>query len=170
MPAPATEWITAARLALGLEWRGTELSGLDLQWADGRAPTPNPSPLAAQLAKALDRYVQGEEPRWPAPPFAWSRLSPFAAAVLRTLHRDVGFGRIVTYGQLASLADHPNAARAVGRVMAMNPWPLIVPCHRVLGAGGRLHGFSGQGLTMKHYLLSLEGLTRPAWDKEIGKE
>ena len=72
--------------------------------------------------------------------------------------RQIRRGQVLTYGQLAARAGHPRSARAVGNVMATNRVPLIVPCHRVVGAGGNLGGFSApQGLQMKRRLLRLEG-------------
>lgn len=65
-------------------------------------------------------------------------------------------GTCVTYGELARRAGRPGAARAVGQAMARNPVPLIVPCHRVVGAGSRLGGFAG-GTSLKRALLELEG-------------
>ncbi len=72
--------------------------------------------------------------------------------------RRIPRGEVLTYGQLAERAGYPRSARAVGNVMATNRVPLIVPCHRVVGAGGNLGGFSApQGLQMKRRLLRLEG-------------
>ena len=66
-------------------------------------------------------------------------------------------GETLTYGQLAKLAGSPHAARAVGGAMARNRWPLIVPCHRVVGSSGKLTGYSGEGgLKTKHWLLEHE--------------
>jgi len=104
----------------------------------------------------LARYVLGRPVSWPALPLAWDRLRPFSGLVLSRLAKEVPFGRTISYGGLAGLAGSPGAARAVGQVMARNPWPLIVPCHRVVGSDGKLTGF-GPGLAMKEYLLRLEG-------------
>jgi methylated-DNA-[protein]-cysteine S-methyltransferase len=72
--------------------------------------------------------------------------------------RRIPRGQVSTYSQLAARAGYPGAARAVGNVMAANRVPLIVPCHRVVGASGKLGGFSApQGLDMKRQLLQLEG-------------
>jgi methylated-DNA-[protein]-cysteine S-methyltransferase len=84
----------------------------------------------------------------------WAR--PFTLAVLQAC-RHIPSGETRTYGQLARAAGHPQAARAVGGVMAKNPLPLLIPCHRVLGATGRLTGFSAPGgLEMKQRMLDLE--------------
>jgi methylated-DNA-[protein]-cysteine S-methyltransferase len=79
-------------------------------------------------------------------------------AIWRAL-RDVPRGTTVTYGELADRAGRPGAARAVGSAMARNPWPIVVPCHRVLAAGGALGGFSAPGgVVTKRRLLVQEGV------------
>ena len=75
--------------------------------------------------------------------------------------RNIGFGNTITYGALAARIglDGPEAARDVGAAMGMNPIPIIIPCHRVLAAGGKLGGFSAYGgPTTKQKLLALEGV------------
>jgi O-6-methylguanine DNA methyltransferase len=74
-------------------------------------------------------------------------------AITRAIPR----GQTRTYGQIARQAGSPGAARAVGQAMARNPWPVVVPCHRVVGHDGRLTGFGG-GLAMKRQMLELEGV------------
>ncbi len=77
----------------------------------------------------------------------------------RVLHacRQVGYGRTMTYGELAAKAGFPRAARAVGRCMAVNPLPLVVPCHRILPADGRPGKYSAPGgVRMKRRLLAME--------------
>ena len=68
----------------------------------------------------------------------------------------VPYGEVVTYGELAARAERPRAARAVGTVMNRNPLPIVLPCHRVIGANGKLVGYGG-GLERKETLLRLEG-------------
>ena len=68
----------------------------------------------------------------------------------------VPHGQLTTYGALAKAAGRPRAARAVGTVMNRNPIPIVLPCHRVVGANGDLVGYGG-GLDRKRLLLSLEG-------------
>lgn len=82
-------------------------------------------------------------------------IGEFAWSVLRATSR-VGFGEVATYGQIAARIDRPKASRAVGRALGSNPIPIVIPCHRVVGAGGSLTGYAG-GLRRKQTLLRLEG-------------
>jgi methylated-DNA-[protein]-cysteine S-methyltransferase len=82
-------------------------------------------------------------------------MGPFAEKVLRATSR-VGFGQLATYGEIAARIDRPLSARAVGRALGSNPIPIVVPCHRIVGAGGALTGYAG-GLERKEILLRLEG-------------
>jgi methylated-DNA-[protein]-cysteine S-methyltransferase len=80
----------------------------------------------------------------------------FAKSVLKVCRR-IAFGQTVTYGRLAAMANSPGAARAVGGALAQNPLPLIIPCHRVICAGGTIGGFSASGgVNLKKRLLKLE--------------
>ena len=79
----------------------------------------------------------------------------FAVAVLGELAK-VPYGHTATYGELANRAGSPRAARAVGMVMNRNPIPIVLPCHRIVGASGSLVGYGG-GLERKEHLLRLEG-------------
>ena len=71
--------------------------------------------------------------------------------------RQIEYGRVASYGQVAADIGKPDQARAVGQAVGANPIPIVVPCHRVVGADGRLTGFSG-GLGAKVALLKLEGI------------
>lgn len=87
---------------------------------------------------------------------AWpTKGRPFLCQVWR-LCAGIPAGSTMTYGELAARTGQPRATRAVGTAMSRNPWPLAVPCHRVLGVGGRLANYGG-GLAMKARLLELEG-------------
>lgn len=98
-----------------------------------------------------------------------SGRSPFQRAVLEQCRR-IAWGQLVTYGELAARAGFPRSARAVGNVMASNRFPLIVPCHRVVAAGGLLGGFSApQGLRMKRRLLEREGVLPRARVRRTGR-
>jgi methylated-DNA-[protein]-cysteine S-methyltransferase len=73
----------------------------------------------------------------------------------------IGFGETNTYGEIAKKIGHPTAARAVGRALGANPIPIVIPCHRVIGASGKLTGYAG-GLERKIALLELEGVLTPS--------
>lgn len=151
------ECIVADPLALSLTWEGGRLIRLNVHWATAVAESPVLSDEARLLKQALFRYVSGIEPDWPALPYDLSRLTEFQRAALDALAR-VPLGTMRTYGELAAEAGRPGAARAIGRAMATNPFPLVYPCHRVVGASGKLTGFSGEGgIKLKERLLRLEG-------------
>jgi methylated-DNA-[protein]-cysteine S-methyltransferase len=80
--------------------------------------------------------------------------TPFQRHVWQTL-REIPYGVTITYGELARRVGKPSAARAVGAANGQNPIPIIIPCHRVIGANGKLTGFAG-GLHLKEGLLALE--------------
>ncbi|HQI76946.1 MAG TPA: methylated-DNA--[protein]-cysteine S-methyltransferase, partial [Candidatus Latescibacteria bacterium] len=93
-------------------------------------------------------------------PLDWDQGTDFQRRVWRALLA-VPWGHVVTYGELAQRMGIPvGASRAIGQANAANPLPIIIPCHRVVAAGGRLGGYSG-GLETKRFLLRREGITPP---------
>jgi methylated-DNA-[protein]-cysteine S-methyltransferase len=110
------------------------------------------SPLD-DVRRELDEYFAGTRRDFDLP--IDLRVAPFHADVLAQLAR-VPYGQTETYGALAAKAGRPKAARAVGTVMNRNPIPIVLPCHRVVGANGSLTGYAG-GLDVKRHLLQLEG-------------
>lgn len=111
--------------------------------------------VIADALQQLDEYFHGRLRHFDLP-LKMDHLPPFTAKVLRILTQ-VPYGTTLTYGELAALAGAPRAARAVGRAMAVNPFPIVIPCHRVLGASGKLTGYSGgEGVATKEWLLHFE--------------
>ena len=106
------------------------------------------------LAEHLVRYFRGEPVSFADVPVADDDEPPFGRA-LSTALRAVARGEVVTYGELAALAGRPRAARAAGTFCARNRFPIVVPCHRVVAAGG-LGGYGSLGLEYKRRLLALE--------------
>ncbi len=104
--------------------------------------------------RELDQYFEGMRREFDLP-LDVALLADFNRRVLRELAR-VPYGEVVTYGELAARSARPLAARAVGTVMNRNPLPIVLPCHRVIGANGKLTGYAG-GLERKETLLRLEG-------------
>jgi methylated-DNA-[protein]-cysteine S-methyltransferase len=112
--------------------------------------------LYNQLYDELATYFETGDLTWSLAHLDWTGVSVFHREVLTLCHA-IPRGETLTYGQLAKLAGSPHAARAVGGAMARNRWPLIVPCHRVVGSSGKLTGYSGEGgLKTKHWLLEHE--------------
>lgn len=123
---------------------------------EGAEPEPR-DPRAQELAAAhaqLDQYFAGERQRFELPLVLLG--SSFERQVWEQL-RQIPFGTTVSYGELAGRLglEHPEAAREVGAAVARTPLPVIVPCHRVVGADGALTGYRG-GLERKRALLALE--------------
>jgi methylated-DNA-[protein]-cysteine S-methyltransferase len=110
------------------------------------------SPLD-EVRRELDEYFAGRRHDFELP--LDLRVAPFHEAVLNELAR-VPYGQVDTYGHLAKRVGHPKAARAIGTVMNRNPIPIVLPCHRIIGANGSLTGYGG-GLEVKRQLLELEG-------------
>ncbi len=106
------------------------------------------------LPERLRRYARSERVAFPDA-LDLSAATPFQRAVWQAT-RQIPYGQTRSYGWLAARVGRPRAARAVGQAMAANPWPPIVPCHRVVASNGRLGGYGG-GLDMKERLLLLEG-------------
>ena len=127
-----------------------------LRWtSDGEGTRDTSStPVLKEAMHQLDRYFKGKLKRFDLPLAA--RGTDFQKSVWKMMV-EIPFGGTATYGGMAmALGTGP---RAVGTACGRNPIPIIVPCHRVLGSGGKEGGFSGgQGLPTKHKLLALEGV------------
>lgn len=146
-------WSSMGLVALTLP-QATETEALDrLPIASSVSPAGAPGLDVADVLDKLQRYYRGEDVEFQAP------LDPsigtgFQRRVWGITHA-IARGQTRTYGSIAREADSPASARAVGQAMARNPWPPIVPCHRVVGHDGRLTGFGG-GLEMKRQMLEFE--------------
>lgn len=119
-------------------------------------PTPPDERCAAHpLGARLAAYFAGEPISFADDDLGVEWPTPFATDVAAALRR-IPWGDAVTYGELAALAGHPGAQRAVGSFCARNPVPLFVPCHRVVAAGG-IGSYGSLGSAYKRRLLALEG-------------
>ena len=106
--------------------------------------------------RQISEYLMGERRDFDLP-LDLNRMTAFQQQVLQ-LTSKIPYGQTSTYQAIAIQLGNPGAARAVGRVEATNPIPLVIPCHRVLGSDGGLHGYGGPGgIKQKAWLLSLEG-------------
>jgi methylated-DNA-[protein]-cysteine S-methyltransferase len=110
----------------------------------------------AELLGALDRFARGQRVGFDGVALDESAWTPFQRRVLPACGK-VAYGATTSYGRLAKQIGCPRAARAVGRALACNPVPLVIPCHRVVAKDGALRGFGSEGGTaMKQRLLELE--------------
>lgn len=183
-PAGAAATIAAFPTSLGwiaLATRGTALARLAFGYPDAQAARTGLMQAAGAGANAFaaaahfeawdepgssamdslrDRlvaYADGQADDF-ADVLIWSDdWTPFQRLILNRC-RQIPHGKTQTYAELAASAGRPGAARAVGRTMATNPIPLVIPCHRVVGSAGDLRGFSAfGGLDAKRRLLETEG-------------
>ncbi|HEX7298242.1 MAG TPA: methylated-DNA--[protein]-cysteine S-methyltransferase [Solirubrobacteraceae bacterium] len=111
------------------------------------------------VRRELDEYFAGRRRDFDLP-IDWALASAFGRRVLKATAA-IPFGKVSTYGAVAAEAGNPAASRAAGRALGANPIPIVVPCHRVVGAGGRLTGYTG-GLHRKVALLEIEGVVLPS--------
>jgi methylated-DNA-[protein]-cysteine S-methyltransferase len=153
--------------AVGVAWTERGLARLQLPERDrsaterrlcGRAAAGEPTPEVSRAIAAIERYLAGERVDFGGIALDLAGVGEFHRQIYDAARR-VGWGETTTYGALARLAGFPDAARAVGQAMGRNPLPIVIPCHRVLAAGGRAGGFSSfGGAHTKRRLLALEGV------------
>ncbi len=158
----------------GIAWDGDAIAGVQL-------PEQNDADLRRRLHDRFDGATEGTPPsvvddaiecmqaslRGEADDLVevlldFGALPPFHQKVL-TMVRTIPAGETMSYGEVAAAVGSPGAARAVGQALGNNPYPIIVPCHRVLAAGGRIGGFSAEGgVSTKAKMLAAEGVTARA--------
>ena len=131
-----------------------ELPGATLRKDDVSATPPE---IAAIIAR-VQRHLAGEPQDFSDLHYDFASISPFNLRVLRAT-LGVQAGRTATYGEIAAaIGEPPVASRGVGAALGANRWPLLIPCHRITGAHGKMTGFSGPGgVATKVKLLALEG-------------
>ncbi|MGH8659391.1 MAG: methylated-DNA--[protein]-cysteine S-methyltransferase [Gammaproteobacteria bacterium] len=153
----------------GIAWGGRGITGVQLPEARDsetrarmlqRFPNAHVSPPPPNVQRAIDSIVgllYGETSDLPAIALDMDGLPPFHRSVYEVA-RTIPPGATVSYGDIAARLGAPGSARAVGQALGRNPFAIVVPCHRVLAAGGKVGGFSANGgITTKLRLLAIEG-------------
>jgi methylated-DNA-[protein]-cysteine S-methyltransferase len=160
--------------ACALAWGPRGVAAVALPEADERAlrrriaravPGAREAPAPAEIQRAIDDIVallEGEPRDLSSIELDMERVPEFNRRVY-TVARTVPPGETITYGEIAERIGERGAAQAVGQALGRNPLPIVVPCHRVLAAGGRLGGFSARGgVATKRRMLAIEGAGAPA--------
>ena len=145
---PGADDVTTSIL---LQKRGCDLQQHDRAWPD----------FVGEAVAHMQAHLAGDPRDLREVPLDWSGVHDFERRVYLAT-RALGPGRTCSYGEMARDLGEPAAMRAVGQALGHNPWPLVVPCHRVLASGGKLGGFSAPGGSeTKRRLLVLEaGMVR----------
>jgi len=156
---------------VGIAWSETGLSRLCLFQRDrsaverrlekhGAVPggENNTPAWVAKLVGDVKAYAEGEDIDFSTVPVDLSGIDDFRLAIYDAA-RTLAFGETTTYGELAKRAGHAGLPRETGQALASTPVPLVIPCHRILAAGGKIGGFSAPGgSTTKERMLALEGV------------
>jgi methylated-DNA-[protein]-cysteine S-methyltransferase len=145
---------TVRHLVLACRTEAEAIAATGLEWTGEAVPLDGSGSSA--LAKRIRAYAAGQPEEFRDVPVDMGYLTPLGRRVFDRCRR-IPYGETRTYGQLAAEAARPGAARAVGQFLASNRTPILVPCHRVVAAGGGLGGFSAPGgIALKKRLLSME--------------
>ena len=149
----AQDWVPSPLGAINFE---ANIHGLvRIGWGEVLRKNPE-DPTIVTTRKWISNYFEGINNDLPI--FDERELTNFQRNVLTYLRDKTRIGETITYAELATAAGHPKASRAVGSVMAMNPWPILIPCHRVVRRDGIIGNYSGEGGTeTKTRLLIHEG-------------
>ena len=150
-------WLAMSDLGLvAVEW-GLTLAEFEAYLVKRfKRPIQLAPPRLFDAAGQIDKYLSGFQRTFTLV-IDWTVLRPFQQAVLQAT-RDIPYGETRTYKEIAGRIGKPRAARAVGRAEATNPMPLVLPCHRVIGMDGKLHGYGlAEGVKTKEWLLIMEG-------------
>ena len=156
----------------GIAWSAHGLRGVQLPEADDQKALArlerrfpdlalSTSDPIAEIIEEIGLHLSGEAVGYRKVKLDFSGVHPFERSVYAAA-RAIPFGQTRTYGALAAQVGDPQAAQAVGQALGRNPWPIIIPCHRITAAEGRTGGFSAPGGTVtKLRLLEIEGALAP---------
>jgi methylated-DNA-[protein]-cysteine S-methyltransferase len=153
----AIAWSEKGLAAVRIPQTGRERVVASLHRRLPDAEEAEPPPAVAAVIADIRALLAGERPDFAGAPLDLSATPAFNARVY-AVARTIPPGETLTYGAVAERLGDKLLARDVGKALGENPWPIVVPCHRVTAAGGKLGGFSAPGgATTKHRLLAIEG-------------
>jgi len=144
-----------------LRLAASDLGLVAVEWANSQPDfdsylLPSDTDVITAYANELCEYLEGKRRDFTFP-IDWSIFRPFQKEALQRVI-SIPYGETRTYAEIAAEINRPLAYRAVGRANATNPMPLVIPCHRLIGTDGKLHGYGGgEGLKTKEWLLKMEG-------------
>jgi methylated-DNA-[protein]-cysteine S-methyltransferase len=148
-------WLACSERGLvAVEWDSAREKLLAYLTRRLKSPVEEDPRRLERATRQLREYLDGTRKQFNIQ-IDWSLLRSFQREALLATFA-IPYGHTTTYGDLAQQLGRPRSARAIGRAEATNPMPIIIPCHRVLGADGKLRGYGG-GLHVKKWLLQLEG-------------
>jgi methylated-DNA-[protein]-cysteine S-methyltransferase len=140
---------------------------------NGRPAQRSRNPVLRRYASLISDFLSGKRKSLDAIPIDLSDRSEFTRTIMNAARR-VPWGSAVSYARLAAMAGRPRAVRAAASVMRNNPFPLIVPCHRVIGSNGRIGGFMGTqhgaAISLKRRLLEREDVSISIGDRISSRE
>ena len=141
--------VVSERGLIAVEWADTQLD------FDSYLRPFEPDAIAP-YAEQLREYLEGRRRAFTFQ-INWEIFRPFQKEALQAVF-NIPYGETRTYSEIALQINRPRAYRAVGRANATNPMPIVIPCHRLIGMDGKLHGYGGgEGLKTKEWLLKMEG-------------
>jgi len=156
----------------GISWSESGVTGVQFPGDDAEATRSalarrfpearciEPPRFVRAATAAIVALLEGSDDDLTGIPLDPDAIPPFNQRVYDVTRR-IPPGETLTYGEVATAIGEPGAARAVGRALGENPYPILIPCHRVLAAGGKVGGFSGTGgITTKRRVLALESRAR----------
>jgi methylated-DNA-[protein]-cysteine S-methyltransferase len=140
---------------LAVEWAESQ-AALDAYLGRFKRPIEADAQKLTRYSQEILAYARGNLRKFSFQ-IDWESLRPFQRKAMQAVFA-IPYGETRTYSEIAREIGHPNAPRAVGRANATNPMPLVIPCHRLIGSDGKLHGYGGgKGLRTKEWLLKMEG-------------
>lgn len=151
-------WSEAGLMRLCLPQRNRDAVERRLLRHAGSAGSSAQPQWVTELIGSIQAYAAGEDIDFSGVPVDLTGVDDFRLAIYDAA-RKLAFGETTTYGELAKRAGHAGLARETGAALGANPVPLVIPCHRILAAGGKIGGFSAPGgSTTKEKMLAMEGV------------